>query len=81
MDQVLAALDTDADVGLTGAEARSRLDRFGRNELIAEEPVPAWRKFLVQFIDVVVILLLIAALVSAGLTDAQAVMCGCIGPV
>jgi Ca2+-transporting ATPase len=40
---------------------------FGRNELIAEEPVPAWRKFLVQFIDVVVILLLIAALVSAGL--------------
>jgi Ca2+-transporting ATPase len=63
----LAALDTDADVGLTGAEARSRLDRFGRNELIAEEPVPAWRKFLVQFIDVVVILLLIAAIVSAGL--------------
>jgi Ca2+-transporting ATPase len=64
-DQVLSALDTDADVGLTGAEARSRLDRFGRNELTAEEPVPAWRKFLAQFTDVLVILLLIAALVSA----------------
>ena len=64
-DQVLSALDTDADVGLTSAEARSRLDRFGRNELTAEEPVPAWRKFVAQFADVLVILLLIAALVSA----------------
>ncbi|WP_082656232.1 cation-translocating P-type ATPase [Bradyrhizobium valentinum] len=64
-DQVLSALDTDADVGLTSAEAHSRLDRFGRNELTAEEPVPAWRKFLAQFADVLVILLLIAALVSA----------------
>ena len=64
-DQVLSALDTDADVGLTSAEARSRLDRFGRNELTAEEPVPAWREFLAQFADVLVILLLIAALVSA----------------
>ena len=26
-DQVLSSLDTDADVGLTSAEARSRLDR------------------------------------------------------
>ncbi|WOH53266.1 HAD-IC family P-type ATPase [Bradyrhizobium sp. sBnM-33] len=64
-DRVLSALNTDADVGLTSAEARSRLDRFGRNELTAEEPVPAWRKFVAQFADVLVILLLIAALVSA----------------
>jgi P-type Ca2+ transporter type 2C len=64
-DQVLSALDTDADVGLTSAEARLRLDRFGRNELTAEEPVPAWREFLAQFADVLVILLLVAALVSA----------------
>jgi P-type Ca2+ transporter type 2C len=64
VDQVLAALDTDADVGLTSAEARSRLDRFSRNELAVEEPAPAWRKFLAQFTDILVILLLIAALVS-----------------
>ncbi|HMM88037.1 cation-translocating P-type ATPase [Bradyrhizobium sp.] len=64
VDQVLAALDTDADVGLSGTEARSRLDRFGRNELTAEEPAPAWQKFLAQFNDILVILLLIAALVS-----------------
>jgi P-type Ca2+ transporter type 2C len=65
MGEVLAALNTDASIGLSGAEARSRLGRFGRNELSADEPVPSWRKFLAQFADVLVILLLIAALVSA----------------
>jgi Ca2+-transporting ATPase len=58
---------TDVQLGLSGAEARARLERFGRNELTAEEPVPAWRKFLGQFHDVLVILLLIATLISAGL--------------
>jgi Ca2+-transporting ATPase len=46
---------------------RARLQRDGRNELAAEEPVAAWRKFLAQFQDVLVVLLLIATLVSAGL--------------
>jgi Ca2+-transporting ATPase len=63
----LAALGTDAEHGLSHAEARSRLERYGRNELTPEKPVPAWRKFLDQFRDVLVILLIIAALVSAGL--------------
>ena len=44
-----------------------RLGLYGRNELTAEAPVPAWRKFLAQFSDVLVILLLVAGLVSAGL--------------
>src|SRR5262249_19077547 len=38
---------------------------MGRNELAAEPPVPAWRRFLAQFRDVLVILLLIATVVSA----------------
>jgi Ca2+-transporting ATPase len=50
---------------LSADEARSRLARFGRNELAAEKPVPAWRKFLLQFQDVLVILLLIATVISA----------------
>jgi len=67
LDQVLAALGTDAQRGLSEAEVRARLDRHGRNELTAEEPVPGWRKFLAQFQDVLVILLLIATLISAAL--------------
>jgi Ca2+-transporting ATPase len=35
--------------------------------LTAEKPVPAWRKFLAQFQDVLVILLLIATSISAAL--------------
>jgi Ca2+-transporting ATPase len=64
-DNVLAALGTDAKTGLSAAEARSRLERHGRNELTAQPPVPLWRKFLAQFTDVLVILLIIAGTISA----------------
>src|SRR5918999_2213633 len=67
VNEVLAALGTDAQLGLSEADARARFQRYGRNELTAEKPVPAWRKFLAQFEDVLVILLIIATLISAGL--------------
>jgi Ca2+-transporting ATPase len=67
VEEVLTALDTDARDGLSKEEARVRLERYGKNELMAEKPVPAWRKFLAQFQDVLVILLLVATLISAGL--------------
>jgi len=67
VEEVLAALASDADLGLREEEARARLQRCGRNELTAEQPVPAWRKFLAQFQDVLVILLLIATAISAAL--------------
>src|ERR1051325_1995516 len=67
LDEVLAALNTDPRLGLSQVEARARLEKYGRNELTAEKAVPAWRKFLEQFQDVLVILLLIATLISAGL--------------
>lgn len=64
-DAVLAALGTEPQRGLSGTEARTRLERDGRNELTGEEPVPWWKKFLAQFKDVLVILLLIATAISA----------------
>jgi Ca2+-transporting ATPase len=66
-EDVVAALGSDARRGLNEAEAASRLEQYGRNELTADAPVPAWRKFLAQFQDILVILLLIATGVSAGL--------------
>lgn len=65
--EVLRTLGTDARTGLRAAEAQARLRQHGRNVLAAEKPVPAWRKLLAQFQDVLVVLLLIAALISAGL--------------
>ena len=67
VDEVLTTLDTDARRGLSDAEARARLDRYGKNELTAEKPIPRWRRFLAQFHDALVILLLIATFISAGL--------------
>jgi P-type Ca2+ transporter type 2C len=66
-DEALVALDSDARLGLSENEARARLERHGRNELTAETPVPAWKKFLAQFADPLVILLLVATAISAAL--------------
>jgi P-type Ca2+ transporter type 2C len=67
VEQVLATFGVDADSGLDGNEAHARLESYGRNELRGKQPVPAWRKFLAQFTDVLVILLIVAALISTGL--------------
>jgi Ca2+-transporting ATPase len=71
IEAVLASLGVDAKRGLSGNEAQARLDRYGRNELTGEEPAPGWKKFLAQFKDVLVILLLIAAAVSAVLSSLE----------
>jgi magnesium-transporting ATPase (P-type) len=67
VDEVLTSLGTDAKHGLSREEARERLERYGINGLTVEKPIPRWRKFLAQFQDVLVILLRIATLISAGL--------------
>jgi len=66
-EDVLVALGSDARRGLGAGQARERLLRYGANELAAEPPVPGWRKFLAQFQDVLVILLLVATAISAAL--------------
>ncbi|MBC7879940.1 MAG: cation-translocating P-type ATPase [Anaerolineae bacterium] len=67
IEAVLTALVTTAQNGLSEVETDERLARIGQNELSVEDPVPAWRKFLAQFQNVLVILLLIATAISAGL--------------
>jgi P-type Ca2+ transporter type 2C len=64
---LVARLATNAQSGLSDEEARVRLGQYGANELAAEPPVPAWRRFLSQFQDVLVILLLVATAISAAL--------------
>jgi Ca2+-transporting ATPase len=67
VDQVLAAAATDPRRGLTEADARRRLEHYGRNELLQEPPTPRWRRFLAQFQDPLVVLLLVATVISAAL--------------
>ncbi|HZM39214.1 MAG TPA: cation-translocating P-type ATPase [Acidimicrobiales bacterium] len=63
-DAVARELDTDVRSGLDGAEAAARLARYGPNQLEAAEPVPKWRRFLEQFADPLVYLLVAAVIVS-----------------
>jgi P-type Ca2+ transporter type 2C len=65
VEQVARALGSDPVRGLAQAEAAARLARDGPNQLAAEPPVPAWKKFAAQFQDVLVVLLLIATATSA----------------
>ena len=67
VNDLAATLKTDLGRGLGEDDARTRRERFGSNELAAERPVPAWRRFLAQFQDVLVIILLVATAISAGL--------------
>jgi P-type Ca2+ transporter type 2C len=66
-DAVVRAFESDAARGLTTAEARLRISRYGPNQLAADRPIPAWRKFLRQFRDILVVLLLIATATSFAL--------------
>jgi len=66
-EAVLQKLGVTAERGLSGSEVSARQSQFGPNELRGEPPVPAWRKFLAQFEDVLVLLLLAATAVSGGL--------------
>lgn len=57
--------------GLTAAEATRRLARYGPNELVQTTKASPFRIFLAQFKDVLVIILIIAAAISAALGLAQ----------
>ena len=65
VEEIAQALRSDPACGLTQREAQARLRHSGPNELAHEKPLPAWRKFLAQFGNVLVILLLVAAAISA----------------
>ena len=60
VDETLLALTSSKD-GLTPEEARKRLARFGPNELRKEKTVSWWMMLLGQFKNVLIIILLAAA--------------------
>ena len=74
-EEVLKNLDTSVD-GLSTAQAKERLDAYGYNELDEGEKRSLLSKFIDQFKDLMIIILLVAAALSVitegmhGLTDA-----------
>ncbi|MBI2232994.1 MAG: calcium-transporting P-type ATPase, PMR1-type [Candidatus Aenigmarchaeota archaeon] len=64
----LKALETNAK-GLRATEAASRLQKYGLNELQEAKKTPSWVLFLNQFRDILVIILIAAAIISAVLRE------------
>ena len=63
-EEVAARLETDVRTGLSWKEADSRLRFVGYNEFEAKKEEPLWEKYLEQFKNPLILLLLGSALVS-----------------
>jgi Ca2+-transporting ATPase len=62
---VLEAVGSDGERGLTAGEAAARLERDGLNKLKEAEKDPLWKRFLAQMADPMIIMLIVAAVISA----------------
>lgn len=65
--EVLGLLAVELDVGLTEAEVALRRRKFGANRIAPRREIPAWRRFVREFHQPLVYLLLAAAGVSSAL--------------
>lgn len=81
-EEVAIKLGSDLERGLSDTEAQQRLQQYGHNELREEPPPTLWQMLWDQFNNFVVILLIVAAIISAivgaytgeGYTDALAIV-------
>jgi Ca2+-transporting ATPase len=62
-EQVCETLET-SPTGLAGAVAQERLEQYGPNELAAGKKISAWRIFLRQFANLLILILLVATAIS-----------------
>jgi cation-transporting P-type ATPase F len=65
IQEAIAELKTDRELGLTSAQVKERVASFGANELTGKKGKPWWIKFLLQFNQPLLIILLCAGLVKA----------------
>lgn len=64
-ETVLDKLETSAEEGLTAQEAAERLERYGKNKMPAAKKRSALMRFLAQFNNVLMLMLIGAAVVTA----------------
>ncbi len=64
-DKVIKELETDAENGLTAEEASKRLEKYGRNVIPKGPKRKWWQRLLAQFNNMLIYVLLAAAVVTA----------------
>jgi magnesium-transporting ATPase (P-type)/nucleotide-binding universal stress UspA family protein len=68
-DDAIKRLHSDRHRGLSSQEVQQRLKRFGRNRLPPPRRRPGWLRFLLQFHNVLIYVMLVAAGTTAMLGD------------
>jgi Ca2+-transporting ATPase len=68
ISSVLSHLEATMD-GLTDREVRKRVAQYGPNELIEKKKVPAWLLFFNQFKNLMIVILVVAAIISGFVSD------------
>ncbi len=69
MSEVLELLESDPRQGLSGAEVKRRQEKYGPNTVSAKGGAPVWKRFLLQFHQPLVYLLIAAAIITGILRE------------
>lgn len=69
LQAILDRLACDPGRGLSDDEAATRIQKYGRNRLAEAPPLPAWRKLAAQFNDLVIWILVVAAVISGAVGE------------
>ena len=70
-EEVLKKLETDRRNGLTNEEVKKRQQKYGKNKLKDKPKESIFIKFIKQFNDFMIIILMIASIVSAVVSNIQ----------
>jgi Ca2+-transporting ATPase len=65
--EAAALLECDPPTGLTQAEVEARLRQFGPNQMTAQRRLSEWMRFLLQFHQPLIYILLVSSAITAGL--------------
>ena len=65
-EEALSKVGSNADAGLTSAEVERRLAENGKNKLAEGKKTPLLMRFLKQLAEPMTIILIVAAIISAG---------------
>jgi len=60
---------SDKNSGVDEADADSRRERYGWNQMLESRPVPAWKRLASQFKELVIWILVVAALIAGAMGE------------
>ncbi len=69
IEAVVAHFESNVETGLDDVRVEALRQKFGPNQLAMTEPTPAWKRFLLQFKDLVIWILIVAAVIAGSMGE------------